>query len=133
MENYSFRAVTNLSYAEALDKSKEALKHEGFGVLTEIDVTETLEQKIHADLGRHYMILGACNPQLAHEAISAELELGLLLPCNVIVYESEEGTVVSAINPEQAMGMINNPHLTKIAREAGTRLSRVVNTVKMEH
>ena len=89
---YGFRATLNVPYEEAIEKATVALKEEGFGILTEIDVKATLKKKLDADF-RHYIILGACNPKLAYQALQNELEIGLLLPCNVIVYETDEATL----------------------------------------
>jgi uncharacterized protein (DUF302 family) len=106
-----------IPYEEALPITKDALKAEGFGVLTEIDVKETLREKLQADF-RRYVILGVCNPSLAHRALLTELDIGLMLPCNVVVYEEGEGSVVSAIDPEAAIGLAGNPDLAEIARDA---------------
>lgn len=118
------------SYEEAVKKSTAALKEEGFGVLTEIDVKSTLKEKLDADF-RPYVILGACNPPLAKQALDAELEVGALLPCNVIVYEdeSEDGSVVSAVEPMTMLGVVENPELTPIAEEVKERLQRVLKSL----
>jgi uncharacterized protein (DUF302 family) len=121
-----FRATLNIPYDEAIEKATAALKEEGFGVLTEIDVKTTLKQKINADFQR-YIILGACNPNLAYQALQNELEIGLLLPCNVIVYETDEGhAVVSIVNPLAMLGVVENDDLKAVADEATARLTRVV-------
>lgn len=122
---YSISTRLSLTYDEALQRVKAALKEEGFGVLTEIDVKETLREKLQADF-RRYDIIGACNPQLAHRALQAELDVGLLLPCNVVVYEDDGGSVVAAFDPEVAMGLADNPDLSEIAREAKERLQRAL-------
>ena len=123
---YGISTQIHIPYEEAIPKVIDALKQEGFGVLTEIDVKATLKKKLNADF-RKYVILGACNPTLAHRALQSELELGLLLPCNVIVYEAEEGqTVVSVIDPLTMVGVSENPELKPIADEANDRLTRVV-------
>jgi uncharacterized protein (DUF302 family) len=124
-QDYGIRARLGLPYAQAVEKITAALQAEGFGVLTEIDVQATLKKKLDADF-RRYVILGACNPQLAHRALEAEIEIGLLLPCNVIVYEEEGGSVVSAADPEAMLGVAANPELKPIADEAGRRLRRAV-------
>lgn len=111
--------------AEAVERVTAALKEEGFGVLTTIDVQRTLKDKLQID-SRPYVILGACNPQLAHRALEAEPEIGLLLPCNVAVYESNGETVVAAMDPAAALNLAGNPALEPIAREARTRLERVL-------
>jgi uncharacterized protein (DUF302 family) len=123
---YGFGATLDSSFDDALERTKAALKTEGFGVLTTIDVRQTLKEKIDVDFER-YVILGACNPVLAHRALLAEHELGLLLPCNVIVHEHGEQTVVSVIDPAQMLGVAgDNPALTAVAKEANVRLRRVV-------
>ena len=119
---YGLRVDVNIRYEDALERITAALRDEGFGVLTTIDVRETLKQKLDREF-RKYMILGACNPQLADRALRAELEIGLLLPCNVIVYEREPGTSsVAAMAPLPAMGMIGNKDLEGVARDADARL-----------
>ena len=125
---YSISTRLSLTYDEALLRVKAALKEEGFGVLTEIDVKETLSEKLQVDF-RRYDIIGACNPQLAHRALQAELDVGLLLPCNVIVYEDDGGSVVAAFDPEAAMGLADNPGLSEIAREAKDRLRRALESL----
>jgi uncharacterized protein (DUF302 family) len=116
-----------LPYDQALARATDELKKEGFGVLTTIDVKATLKQKLDKDF-RKYAILGACNPQLAHRAFEAELEIGLLLPCNVVVYETAPGqSVVAAMAPVAAIGMVGgDPALKEVAREADQRLRRVL-------
>ena len=125
---YSISTRLPLPYDEALQRVKDALKQEGFGVLTEIDVKKTLREKLGTDF-RRYDIIGACNPQLAHRALQAELDIGLLLPCNVVVYEDDGGSVVAAFDPEAAMGLAENPGLSEIAREAKERLVRALEKV----
>jgi len=116
-------------FEETVRRVKEALKAEGFGVLTEIDVKATLKKKLDVDFGQ-YVILGACNPPNAYRALQAEHEIGLLLPCNVIVYEADEGrTVVVAIDPVAAMKAVDNPALAKVASEARGKLERVVGAL----
>lgn len=123
---YGFTKKLNIPYDEAVKKATAALKEEGFGVLTEIDVKATLKNKLDVDFQR-YVILGACNPPLAHEALSAELEIGLLLPCNAIVYETEDGgSVVSALNPMVALGIVDNPELQGVAEQVTEKLQRAV-------
>lgn len=125
--DYGMRTHVALPYDAAVEKVTAALKEQGFGVLTEIDVRATLKKKLDADF-RRYIILGACNPPLAHRALSTELEIGLLLPCNVIVYEDEtgQGSTVSIIDPNMMFGMGINPSLQPVADEANTRLRAVV-------
>ena len=116
MAEYGISTKVNQPYEEAVAKTREALQQEGFGVLTEIDVQKTLQEKLGANF-RKYVILGACNPPLAHQALQAEREVGLLLPCNVIVYEADGGgTVVSAVDPIAMLGIIENPELQNLAR-----------------
>jgi uncharacterized protein (DUF302 family) len=119
---YGLRVDLNVPYEEALERATAALKEEGFGVLTTIDVRQTLKQKLNKDF-RKYTILGACNPPLADRALHAELEVGLLLPCNVIVYERAPGTSsVAAMAPLPAMSIVGNPALQDVATEADARL-----------
>jgi uncharacterized protein (DUF302 family) len=126
---YGLSIEVDLPYEEALPRTIDALKNEGFGVLTTIDVKATMKAKLDADF-RRYMILGACNPPLAHSALTAELELGLLLPCNVIVYERDDGgSTVSAMNALAAMSFTGNPALEPIAQEASERLQRAITSV----
>ncbi len=121
-----FRVKLNTSYADAVQKATAALKAEGFGVLTEIDVQATLKQKLNVDF-RRYTILGACNPPLAHRALSANLDVGLLLPCNVTVYEEGSGAVVTAVDPVLMLGALRDDQLVcDVADEARVRLQRAI-------
>lgn len=130
--SYGFSLQTTLSYQEALDAVPEALKSEGFGVLTRIDVQDTLRQKIGADIAP-YTILGACNPPLAHRALSAEPEIGLLLPCNVIIYVDASGkTTVSAIDPEAQFALVDRADLADLAHEVGGRLRRALARLPLQ-
>jgi len=122
---YSIKAETSLSFSEALVKVKEELQKEGFGVLTEIDIKATLKKKIDVDRD-NYVILGACNPPNANKALNAEIEIGLMLPCNVIVYDEAGKTFVSAIRPSVAMGMIDNPALADVSGTIEAKLERVI-------
>ncbi len=123
------RSLGDTDFDGALEKVTAALKEEGFGVLTEIDVKKTLKAKIDVDF-RRYMILGACNPVLAHKALSRELQLGLLLPCNVIVYEDDQGQVaVSLIKPAEMFKVVNNPDMEAIAGEVDAKLRRVYDAL----
>ncbi|MBZ0270367.1 DUF302 domain-containing protein [bacterium] len=126
--DYGIRVTTDLDYESAVDAVTASLKDQGFGVLTEIDVKATLKRKIGVNF-RRYIILGACNPELAHRALKAEIDLGLLLPCNVIVYEGEEGTVVVAIDPKTMVTFVDNAELSSIATEAESRLRAALETV----
>ncbi len=113
-----------LPYAEAVQRVTDALKGEGFGVLTEIDVQATFRKKLDVDF-RPYVILGVCNPTLANRALNTDLAVGLLLPCNVIVYEEEGGSVVSIVDPRSMLGVTADTRLQPVADEARARLSRV--------
>lgn len=126
--NYGLSKAVNLSYEQAIEKVTGELKKEGFGVLTSIDVKETLKKKIDVDF-RKYIILGACNPQLAHKALLKEEELGLLLPCNVIVYEKENKTVVSVFDPMVMTKIIDNKELKPVAQDVKAKLERVFEAV----
>ncbi len=129
MAGFGIRKVTRSSYDDVLARMPDLLKAEGFGVLTQIDVKETLKQKLGVDF-RRYKILGACNPPLAHRALGAELEIGVMLPCNVIVYEGDDGkAVVTAIDPMQTLAA-QEPKLADIAREVRERLARVLEKVR---
>ena len=123
---YGFSIRTRLAYEQARDAIIASLKQEGFGVLTEIDVRATMKAKLNADF-RKYTILGACNPPLAHQALTNEIEIGLLLPCNVIVYEADEGgSVVSVMNAMAAMEFTGNPALRPVAEQATEKLKRAL-------
>ena len=126
MADYGISIKLGISYEQAVVAVTEALKSEGFGVLTEIDVKATLKKKLDVDF-RKYIILGACNPSLAHEALSAELDIGLLLPCNVIVYEEGDGAVVAAIDPITVLGIVDNMELESMAEQVNTKLRRVID------
>jgi uncharacterized protein (DUF302 family) len=127
---YGLRVSVDVPYAEAVARTTDALKTQGFGVLTTIDVQQTLKAKLDRDF-RKYVILGACNPPLADRALHTELEVGLLLPCNVIVYETAPGkSVIAAMAPLAALGMIDNPELTGVAKEADQRLRSVLTTLE---
>ncbi len=120
-----FQTTLPISQTEAIEKVTAALKVEGFGILTEIDVKATMKKKLEVDVAP-YMILGACNPNLAHRAMQAVPEVGLLLPCNVIVYETGAGqTTISIIDPIAMMSVVDNPTLAEVANEARARLERV--------
>ena len=126
--SYGFGHLVEAPFAEVLERTRDALKTEGFGVLTEIDVKATMKEKLGVDQSA-YTILGACNPPLAHRALVAERELGLLLPCNVIVYETEGGIRVSAMDPGIMSQLIDNPVLAEVAGEVRARLERVLENV----
>lgn len=129
--SFGLRVHVPFSYDEAVERTTAALKQEGFGVLTTIDVQQTLKQKLNADF-RKYVILGACNPPLAHRALQAEIDIGLLLPCNVIVYETApRKSVVAAMAPLPMIGIVgDNPSLAGVAQEADERLRRVLRSLE---
>ncbi|HRJ41224.1 MAG: DUF302 domain-containing protein [Caldilineaceae bacterium] len=123
---YGFRTIIPTPYAQAIPLVTDALKTEGFGVLTEIDVQATMKKKLDVDV-QPYIILGACNPKLAYRGLQAEPELGLLLPCNVIVYDNgDETSTVSIVDPLQMIGFVGNPDLQPVADEANSRLRQVL-------
>ncbi len=124
MSELGFQSTLHLSYESALEKVTAALKAEGFGVLTSIDVKDTMQKKLGAEF-RKYTILGACNPPLAHRALTARPDVGLLLPCNVIVYEEGDGVIVNIIDPLSMTNFIQDPALESVAAEARQRLQRV--------
>jgi uncharacterized protein (DUF302 family) len=125
---YGYKKSLNISYEETIKKTKEELKKEGFGILTEIDVKETLKKKLNVDFNK-YVILGACNPPFAYKSLQAELDIGLMLPCNVIVYEKENRIFVSAILPTVAMSMIENENLREIAEQVEEKLRKVIDSI----
>jgi uncharacterized protein (DUF302 family) len=125
--SYYLTKTVESTFEKTLETVTAALKDQGFGVLTEIDVRETLKKKLDVEF-RKYRILGACNPPFAYKALQAEDKIGVLLPCNVIVQETPGGGVeVSAMDPAEAMGMIDNPALKSVAEEVRARLQRVVD------
>ena len=125
---YGYSKKVNLSFNEAINKTKEVLKKEGFGVLTEIDVQATLKNKLNVDFDK-YIILGACNPLFAHKSLLAENEIGLLLPCNVIIYLNGGDVYISAILPAVAMGFIENEDLKEIALTIQDKLKKVIDNI----
>ena len=127
---YGLRIELPIGYEEAVEKTTAALKVEGFGVLTSIDVKATLKQKLDKDF-RKYVILGACNPPFAYQALTAETDVGLLLPCNLIVYETTPGqSVVAAVAPLGTMGRVGNPALEPLGREVDAKLRRVLTSLE---
>ncbi len=125
---YGFSKAVDIPYAEAVEKTRAALKEEGFGVLCEIDIKEKLKEKLGVDF-RNYVVLGACNPPLAYKTLQQEINIGLLLPCNVIVYEADEAgkSVVAAIDAKAMLSVIgDNPTLDAVTAEVNERLKLVV-------
>ena len=125
---YGFGTTLRVPYEEVIPRVKEALKAEGFGVLTEIDVRQTLREKLGAEM-EPYLIRGACNPVLAHRALEVEPEIGLLLPCNVVVRAVEGGCRIEVADPQAMLGIVGNEQLDAIAEEAKQRLQRAVATL----
>ncbi len=123
--SYTLSTTTSLPFADAVSRVREELAQEGFGVLCEIDVQATLKQKLDVDR-EPYLILGACNPSLAHRALEAEVELGALLPCNVVVYERDGQTHIAAIDAQRMLSIVENESLAPVAVEVRERLSAVV-------
>jgi uncharacterized protein (DUF302 family) len=128
-EPYGFSVSLDIGYDEAIQATIDALKTEGFGVLTEIDVKETFRKKLDVEFPR-YVILGACNPSLAYRALQAEPDLGLLLPCNVIVHEEGGGSRVAFVDPFAMLSVAHNSDLTPVAEEARARLKRAAAHLK---
>ncbi len=126
--DYSYRKQLSTSFNAAVQRTRDALAKEGFGVLTEIDVRATLKKKLGVEYD-NYLILGVCNPPFALKALQAEKDIGLLMPCNVVVYEDGGKTFVSAILPSSAMGMVGNPSLTDIAKSVEEKLKKVVDNI----
>ncbi len=130
--NYTIQTAATGEFDDVVDTTIAALEDEGFGVLCDIDVQATLEEKLGEEF-RQYRILGACNPALAHEGLAEEIELGALLPCNVIVYETDDGDiVVSAVDPNQLVGIADNDALDSVATEVNERFERVLSAVTDE-
>ncbi len=128
---YGFSNTVDIPYEEAVEKTRAALKAEGFGVLCEIDIKEKLKEKLGVDF-RRYVILGACNPPLAYKTLQEDLEIGLLLPCNVIVYEADDTnkSVVSAVDAKAMLSVVgNNATLDQVASEVNERLGRVISSL----
>lgn len=129
-EKYYFKVTLELPYDKAVEKVREALAAEGFGVLTEIDVKATLKEKLDVDF-KPYIILGACNPSLAYKTLQVEEQIGLMLPCNVVVQEAADGgSIVAALNPLVAMESVGNPELEPLAKEVAQKLRRAVQAME---
>ena len=126
--NYGYSKKVSVNFEQAIENTRAELKKEGFGVLTEIDMKATLKAKIDKDIS-NYTILGACHPASAYQAVKSEIEIGLMLPCNVIVYEKDDEVFVSAIKPKVAMGMIVNDALGEVANDVENRLKTVVDNL----
>ncbi len=125
---YGYKKKVSVSFEKAVERTREELQKEGFGVLTEIDVRATLKKKLDVDYD-NYIILGACNPPFAYQALQVEKDIGLLLPCNVIVYEQEGEIQVSAIVPTVAMSMVENEELQSIAAQVEQKLKQVIDNI----
>ncbi len=129
MNYYISTTLRNSSFPDAIEKTVAALKKEGFGVLTEIDIKATLKNKLDADF-YNYTILGACNPGMAYQALQAENKIGTMLPCNVIVQEREAGTVeISAVDPAASMMAVKNDALSEIATDVRDKLTKVIQSI----
>jgi len=126
--DYGDKRQVNLTYEQAVEKVRSELAKEGFGVLTEIDVKATLKKNLNVEFNK-YIILGACNPPFAYEALMAERDIGLMMPCNVIVYEDKGKTYVVSILPTLTMSIVQNPALAKTAVEVEGKLKKVVNNI----
>lgn len=126
--SYYFAKSTKYSFDEAIARTTEELKKEGFGILTEIDVKETLKKKLEVDF-RRYKILGACNPPFAYQALQAEEYIGAMLPCNVIVQEKGSGVEVAAVDPVASMAGVKNEKLAGIAEQVRQRLANVIKNI----
>jgi uncharacterized protein (DUF302 family) len=124
--NYGYSKKVNTSFNQTIEKVKEELQKEGFGILTEIDVKATLKKKLDVDF-QDYVILGACNPPNAYKSLQAEIEIGLMLPCNVIIYQKNDSVFVSAVMPTIAMGMIDNKSLKEIAINIENKLKKAID------
>lgn len=125
---YGFSKTIDVPYEEAVEKTRAALKEEGFGVLSEIDIKEKMKEKLGVDF-RKYVILGACNPALAYETLQEEIDIGLLLPCNVVVYEQGDRTVVSAVDAAKMLSVVGNPKLEATASRVNEKLRRVIDSL----
>lgn len=125
---YGYARTLEVPFAAALERARAALQAEGFGVLAEIDLQAKLREKLGVERGR-YVILGACNPPLAHQALAADADIGLLLPCNVVVYEADRGVVVAAIDAERMMSLVGDPGIEPVARQVDAKLRRAIDSL----
>jgi len=126
--DYGFRRTVELSFGDAVERIKSALKDEGFGVLTEIDIKAKFKEKLDKDFGE-YVILGACNPGFAFQSLGIEMDLGLLLPCNAVVYERNGKIVIGMIDAEKMLGLTGRSELADMAKEVNSRLERALASV----
>lgn len=126
--SYYFSKTLSVTFDDAIARVTDELKKEGFGVLTEIDVKETLKKKLNADF-RRYKILGACNPPFAYQALQAEDKIGTMLPCNVIVQEATAGVEVAAVDPIASMAAVENPKLAEVAKQVQAKLKKVIESL----
>jgi uncharacterized protein (DUF302 family) len=127
--SYTTRKQVDGQFDDVVDRTTDALEDEGFGVLCDVDVQATFAEKLDEEF-RRYRILGACNPQLAFEGLQEEMELGALLPCNIVVYEEDDGSVaVSAVDPGRLVGMTDNPNLDSVAEDVSERFERVLDAI----
>lgn len=127
--SYAITKILNGNFKEVISKVTDELKKEGFGIITEVDMKDKFREKLGIDF-RNYTILGACNPKLAHEAIGKESRIGVMLPCNILVQETEEGTVdVSAVNPLSSIGSVKNADLEGIAEQVNGKLKKVIDSL----
>jgi uncharacterized protein (DUF302 family) len=126
--SYGYHRVLDIPWNTVVQRAKESLGAEGFGVLCEIDISQKLKEKLGIDFYR-YLILGACNPPLALQALEEEPDLGLLLPCNVVVYEREGRVIVSAIDAEKMLSIVGNPQLETVAKQVNEKLRRVIDSI----
>lgn len=129
-DSFSHQVELDMDFEQAVERVTAELKEEGFGVLTEIDVKKTIREKLDLEF-RRYVILGACNPPLAHQALSSDLSVGLLLPCNAIVYEAEGGGSVAAfLDPDAMFSVVDSPGLAEVASDATARIKRVAASLR---
>jgi uncharacterized protein (DUF302 family) len=125
---YGYSRTLDIPYQQAVERTRDALKTEGFGVLSEINIKEKLKEKLGVEF-RNYIILGACNPPLAYQTLQEEIDIGLLLPCNVVVYEQDGGSVVSAIDAAKMLSVVGNRALEATAKEVNEKLERAIDSI----